>query len=101
MKLFTIILDFDGGTYLSQTVLEDIIELPRTLDTVIPWDVLPKSISEPAKAQFLVDISSSPPTLLDGLKNIWCMSAELGEKLAILHVVETCPIDEREIINTI
>ena len=89
MKLFTVVLDYQGGTYLWQAESNSIEELCVQLDEAINWSTLPLSMSKRTITQFTSDIRSSRPVALDGLRNAWCMSAMLGKKLAILHFIET------------
>jgi len=89
MGLFTLVLDYGGGTYISQANCDTLTELGSVLGRSIDWNALSKHISEKEKQQFLKDLVEIPPSPIDGLKNVWCSSARLGEALAILHIVET------------
>jgi hypothetical protein len=55
----------------------------------ITWSALANPISEPEKRQFLEDLAEISPSPIDGLKNVWCISARLGKSMAIIHIVDT------------
>ena len=89
MRLFTFVLDYRGGTYVSQATCRTIGEIVSVLDGAIDWKALPNDVSESAKQRFLEEVAEIPPSPIDGLRNVWCISARLGKSMAILHVVET------------
>jgi hypothetical protein len=89
MGLFTFVLDYRGGTYVSQATCRTLEDLASVLDRAIDWKVLASNVSERAKQRFLEDVAEIPPSPIDGLRNVWCISARLGKSMAILHVVET------------
>jgi hypothetical protein len=89
MGLFTLVLDYRGGTYVSQATCGTLGELMYVLAQAINWNALENHVSEREKSWFLEDLAEIPPSPIDGLKNVWCNSARLGEFMAILHIVET------------
>lgn len=88
MSLYTFILDYTGGTYISQ------VEAPNLAKAVSKWpDGLvineikgfgPKT-ADILKARF----AEAKPVLLSGLINAWCVSAIIRGKLALIHIVKT------------
>ena len=98
MKLFTLVLDYCGGTYVSQANCGALTELGSVLRRAIDWNALSDHVSEKEKHQFLEDLLEIPPTPIDVLTNVWCGSARLGKAMAILHIVETTErvIDEEK-----
>lgn len=92
-KLYTFLLEIDGGTYISQ------INAINIEDSVIQW--ITSLEIENSKEQFIsLEIVSGlkneifisdleKPTELDGLKNVWCLSFSIKEHLALINIVET------------
>jgi hypothetical protein len=89
MKLFTLVLDYCGGTYVSQANCGTLTELGSILYRAIDWNALSDHLSEKEKHQFLEDLMEIAPTPIDGLTNVWCSSARLGKAMAIVHIIET------------
>lgn len=89
MGLFTLVLDYRGGTYVSQANCSTFGDLASVLGKAIDWKAIPNNVTEKDKQQFLNDLAEIPPSAIDGLKNVWCSSARLGKTMAILHIVET------------
>ena len=89
MGLFTFILDYCGGTYVSQAICRTPEDLVPALGNSINWNALANANSESEKRRFLEDLAEFPPSLIDGLKNVWCISARLGKHMAIIHIVDT------------
>jgi hypothetical protein len=82
-ELFTFILDYKGGTYISQ--------VRSTLgDACEEWI---RGLAEPElnnhKPELITEVQSQTPTPIDGLLNIWCVSALLQGELALVHIVKT------------
>jgi hypothetical protein len=65
MALFTLVLEFDGGTYISQFRAASVVR---------------------AVAQYP---STENPVAIDGVQNVWCCSASAGKKFALLNIVAT------------
>ena len=84
---YTLILDYRGGTYLSQIMATSIQDVQNRVNEAIGWDLIaPKPTHR--KIEVLDDI---PPTPIEGLENVWCLSGTIGRSGAIIHVVKTCP----------
>ena len=88
-SLFTVICDYDGGTYISQHRCEE------PADAVAEWAapgsfLIQKLKLSPEKHRRLQnDLAESLPVSLDDTTSIWCSSARLKKKLLILHIVKT------------
>ena len=89
MKLFTVIMDYCGGTYISQVHAEDESWVLRK------WL---EGISDEELSQWMlrrVVISSSfrgsRPKPLSGLSNVWCQSATVDDHLVLINIVLTTP----------
>ena len=87
MPLFTVFLEFGGGTYVSQFRSSS-----------------PRSVAKKYAAQLLINdalgtstlrkrlatvVSRDTPVAISGIRNVWCCSASLGKKLALLNIVQT------------
>jgi hypothetical protein len=87
MALFTVILEFGGGTYISQirsasvrgTVCKYASQLVE--DQEIPGTAAKKSLA----AVLRQDI----PISITGVHNVWCCSASVGKKFALLNIIQT------------
>ena len=90
MPLFTISLDFRQGTYLAQ-VHARTPELAaqrwsRNLDASNIQGLGPSS-----KHQLIEGMEQEDAAAIDGLKNVWCLSASLRGGFALVHVFQTVP----------
>ena len=88
MHIYTIILDWKGGTYIYQV-------RERSVDGAVQtWarelDTSPIAGFEPSlREQLSSDLEHEAATPLEGLTNAWCNDAVLGDELALIHVVKT------------
>lgn len=93
-SLFTFILSFRGGTYISQVESNHIdfsiknwIEKLEEEQNQIQY-FGPKTI-EAIKKQMLNDEPNDSPTLLNGLLNVWCFTINTKQGFGIINVVKT------------
>jgi len=87
MALFTLILEFDGGTYISQfraaSVARAVARYPSYL-------LCNKAVSSLGVRRRLADaLSAENPVAIEGVRNVWCCSASTGKGLALLSIVAT------------
>ena len=87
MALFTFLLEFDGGTYISQfraaSVKGAIAQYPSHV-------VGNKAVSTSSLRKRLAEaLSAEKPVTIDGVRNVWCCSTSVGKKFALLNVVAT------------
>lgn len=92
MKLFTVVLDFDGGTYVSQTRARTIAELSVRIAADIDWDAVLGRSRRDARRRYCAALSESEPVPVAGLVSVWCLSALFGRKVAVVHVVQTADL---------
>jgi hypothetical protein len=88
MSLFSIFVDFAGGTYVSQVAADDqnlalMQWFAKTQDEQAAGEDRHLFI-KPVKQDTDVDL-----TKLDGLTNIWCTCFHHDDKLVLIHVVKT------------
>jgi hypothetical protein len=87
MALFTLLLEFDGGTYISQfrapSVHRAIAQYPSRLmrDKVVS--------SLPVRRRLVDALSAESPVGIQGVRNVWCCSTSIGKKFALLNIVAT------------
>jgi len=87
MALFTLILEFDGGTYISQlraaSVARAVAQYPSQL-------LSNKTVSTLAVRKRLAQsFSTENPVVIEGVQNVWCCSGSAGNKFALLNIVAT------------
>jgi hypothetical protein len=87
MALFTVVLEFDGGTYISQfratsahnAAIKHAVHLMGN-----------KEMSTLANRRRLADrLSAEQLFAIEGVRNVWCCSASVGKKFALLNIVAT------------
>ena len=87
MHLYTIILDYAGGTYVAQTKAMSANAAFRVWVSKPKWDRIADVISEDVAAAFAA--SDDEALLLDGLTAVWCASAPARQGLAVANIVQT------------
>lgn len=87
MALFTFILEFDGGTYISQfqgSSPDD--AAAKYVDYVVGL----KGMSTPSNRRRLgASLSLERPVAIEGVRKVWCCSASVRGKLALVNIVAT------------
>lgn len=89
MKKFTVIAEYKGGTYVSQhyadTVDEAVMKWAENLDL--------QYFSEKEKRKIIKELKywadELPPTLLDGLTNVWFKYVGVYRRGVFINIVET------------
>ncbi|MEO6807386.1 MAG: hypothetical protein ABI286_02730 [Edaphobacter sp.] len=88
-SLFTVILEFGGGTYISQVKAQGPSEaLTEWITTQSDADLSSWKLDRTKMAKLFAEES---PHLLDGLQNAWCMSASLANGFALANIIKTVP----------
>lgn len=86
---YTLLLDFQGGTYVSQTEAADEIEAVRLwcgqMAASAPAGRASASLAKALRKGLEVD----PPVALEALTGVWCMTAVHGRSLALLNIVRS------------
>ena len=84
MALFTLIAEYDGGTYIQQVIAPSpravLQELPKR-DTTLPENVVA------AIGQLESDVDK--PISIRGTKNVWCLTTTYKRQLLLLNIVKT------------
>lgn len=86
-KLYTVVLDFKGGTYIGQAAADSIVTaLSRWLSKIedeelVRWKITRDELSDIVK--------SEEPVPLDDCINVWCLSGNAKGGLALINVIAT------------
>jgi hypothetical protein len=87
MALFTVVLEFGGGTYISQfkAASAHAAALKHAAQLIGI-----KDMSTPSARKRLSDLLSiEQPIAIQGIRNVWCCSASVGRKFALVNIVAT------------
>jgi hypothetical protein len=87
MALFTMILEFDGGTYISQFQASSPDDAAvKHADYLVGLN----GMSTPTIRRRLANrLSLRRPVAIEGVRKVWCCSASIGKKLALVNIVAT------------
>jgi hypothetical protein len=91
---YTIVLDWNGGTFLSQ-VHANSVDLAIRL-WVGKFDPKVIGVESLDLGKILEALSDEVPTPVQGLDNVWCLCFFLLSKMAIVHVIATRDVLESE-----
>ena len=89
MKKFTVIAEYKGGTYVSQHYADTVDE------AVMKWaeNLNLQYFSEKEKRKIIKELKywadEIPPTLLDGLTNVWFKYVGVYRRGVFINIVET------------
>ena len=87
---YTIVLDFRGGTYISQVdAIDETDAVLRWTDRLLAAEPVGDLSPALAKAVLVELEGGDRPTALDGLANVWCVTASCGDDLAIANIVQS------------
>jgi hypothetical protein len=88
MPFYTFIMDYDGGSYTSQ------VRAPSTKAACVKWareleiDQM-AGIGARSKVKLVEDMKEETPTPLAGRLNVWCATALIRGRLALISIVRT------------
>jgi len=88
MPLYTFIMEYAGGTYVSQVVAAS----PKS--ACVKWaqglDVSQVGgLGQKSKESLIDEMKTEPPTAIDGLCNSWCATSRIRGGLALINIVRT------------
>jgi len=88
MPFYTFIMDYEGGNYTSQVRASSpkaaCVKWARELEIEQMTGIGAKS-----KLRLIEDMKDERPTPLTGRLNVWCASALIRGKLALVNIVQT------------
>lgn len=87
MHLYTILLDYARGTYVSQTAATDEEAAVRDWLGKLRSGRIAHAVSEEVAAAF--DVAMDRPLPLSGLAGAWCLSVSARQGLALVNIVKT------------
>ena len=85
--LFTIVCDFDGGTYVSQVRASDEAHALMEWAALLRLEQSIGRASEPIARSIASD--GDRPVPLDGLSGVWCWTASVDRKLVLATVIRS------------
>ncbi len=93
MNLYTLVLDFHGGTYISQ------FDAASAVDAVTAWcgelqeeQLLGEASSDVAEG-IMIDAVENSLVEVEGLHGAWCAATTVSGALALLNVIITQRLD--------
>jgi len=94
MPLFTFLLEFGGGTYVSQFRSTSIDSAVRKCSAEL---VENRSLGAPRlREQLSIAIAAEKPIALRGVRRVWCCSASVGNRFALMNIVETSDLSRKK-----
>jgi len=91
-SLFTVVMEFDGTTSVSQfvaTSVKNALKLWRKgLDQPIVYDLSPSS-AQSFKVAYDKRDPDRAPVPINGVAGVWCTTVVVGNRLALLNIVKT------------
>lgn len=90
MPLFTFIVDFEGGTYVSQVTGSTLFEAASMWARGQGGSTIHEvaAFSRAAEPE-LIDAIERGPTPLAGLRHVWCYEGLLDDRLFLINCVQT------------
>lgn len=84
---YTFILEYKGGTYISQTNNSGLIRACKDWLYNLNIESISGLEKKVLKSEVL-DIDN-PPVLLEGLINVWCISGEINQNFFLINIIKT------------
>ena len=86
MPLFTFLLEFDGGTYISQVRSASVKRaIPKYAGLLVNNVAVPLSV----RRRLASGLAEDEPIAIEGIRNVWCCFATVGKKSALLNIIST------------
>ena len=87
MALFTVVLEFDGGTYISQFRAVSVRGAAAKHAIHVVGN---KAVCTAGIRRRLADgLSAEKPVAIAGVRNVWCCSVSVGKKFGLVNIVAT------------
>ena len=87
-SLFTFVLDFAGGTYLSQYRGESLREACEKWVQGMDTSAV-ASMDKASRLDLASEVDIAEAVRIEGLTNVWCLSFLPGKTLGLVHVIRT------------
>jgi hypothetical protein len=88
VPLYTFILDYRGGTYISQVRAPSYKTAPRVWAEKLDLTAI-ANLEKGFGDKIAASISEEKPTPLDGVSKTWCLSLFYVKELALVHFIQT------------
>ncbi|MES2827071.1 MAG: hypothetical protein V4687_02910 [Bacteroidota bacterium] len=86
MKQYTFIFEFNGGTYVSQVVSNNVADsVSKWAESIDDEDMT--GMTAALRQQLNLQVANEDPVLLDGMNNVWCLCFTIGGKASLLNIV--------------
>ncbi len=89
MSLYTLVIDYRGGTYISQARSKTLVAAPKLCIENLDISNLKKEINEKDKENIISQLLDEKFVKLDGKTNIWCGSVLIHGKLVLMNLIKT------------
>lgn len=87
-KLYTFMMEFNGGTYISQVSASDPCSALEVWARALDPEAI-EGLCDSVKAELVQGVSDETPTPIEGLQNVWCVFLNPGGARCLVHLVET------------
>ncbi|MFN3228972.1 MAG: hypothetical protein ACK41P_03880 [Asticcacaulis sp.] len=89
--LFTICVEYDGGTYISQFKAEDPSLAIRLWCESFEYDekINKKTRNIAVSVRQSIELSNECPVQLEGIENVWCICSSYRKNLILLNIIKT------------
>lgn len=88
-RLFTIVCDFRGGTYVSQVRASDERDAVRAWTELLIQERPIKGASSYLAKSVASNMAEYPPVALNGLTSVWCFTGSCGGDFMLADIIET------------
>ena len=88
MALFTVVLDYAGGTYIEQVRSASAAGAAKRWARDLVEEQI-KGLGSAGKAELCDQLGDDSPVALTGLTNAWCQTASVNGKLALINLIKT------------
>ena len=93
MNLYTLVLDFHGGTYISQFEADTPAEAVAAWCQELQAEQLLGAVSSDVAEGVMIDAIENRLVEVEGLHGAWCAAATVEGNLALLNVIITQRVD--------
>lgn len=95
-SMFTFVVDYKGGTYVSQVSARNVCVAITAWTRVANWQAMGIRVSDSFEKRLARELAEETPVPLEGMTNVWCIAPRLGRSMATVNIVATvrsrCPI---------
>lgn len=88
-RLFTVVCEFRGGTYISQVRATDERDAVRAWTEMLVRERPIKRVSANLAKSVAARTADYPPVALDGLTGVWCFTGSCGGDFMLADIIET------------